>query len=882
MDVARMVLCGALLMVSIDTSAQVSGGDSLPPYLNPDLDAHSRVHDLIGRMTLEEKVSQLESAAPAIPRLRIPEYNWWNECLHGVARAGLATVFPQAIGLGATWDSDLIFRVATAISDEARAKHHEFLKHGSRDIYEGLTFWSPNINIFRDPRWGRGQETYGEDPYLTGRLGVSFVRGLQGDDPHYLKLVATPKHFAVHSGPEPLRHTFDAVVDERDLRETYLPAFRACVVEGKAHSVMCAYNRFRGSPCCGSNLLLNMILRREWGFDGYVVSDCGAVQDIHLRHQVAGSAPEAAAQALKAGTDLNCGQQYRYLVEAVRKGLVGEETVDTAVARLFTARMKLGMFDAPERVPFAQIPYTVVDSKEHRDLARTAARKSIVLLKNDGNILPLRKSVKTIAVIGPNADAADVLFGNYNGMPSYSVTPLAGIRHAVDTGTRVLFAPGCDLVEDYASLCVIPAECMRTTIDGKQANGLRGEYFDNPDFAGKPLMIRADSVVEMNWRAAAPDPRLEGKNYTVQWTGELIPPVGGNYTIGTEGFGGYRLFVDDSLLAEFQGRHQARIIRRTVPLEKGRRYRIRLEFTSRGSASFMRLLWGIGGDPGLLSEAVKAAAAADVAIVVLGLSPTLEGEESSVELKGFTRGDRDRIDLPEPQELLLQKVHATGTPVVTVLLSGSALSVSWADRHVAAILEAWYPGQEGGNAIADVLFGDYNPAGRLPVTFYESLADLPPFEEYRMAGRTYRYFTGKALYGFGHGLSYTTFRYDNLRVPPRIRKGDPVEVLVDLINTGSREGEEVAQVYVSHSTERAPSPICALQGFRRVSLRAGERKTIAFTLSPEQLALMNAEGQWETPMGKIMISVGGRQPGTPALAEAATTGVLTSLLKIVE
>ncbi len=882
MLIQRLVLCGVLFMLPLDTEAQIADRDSLPPYLDPDLDAHTRVRDLLGRMTLEEKVVQLESAAPAIPRLGIPEYNWWNECLHGVARAGLATVFPQAIGLGATWDGDLVFQVATATSDEARAKHHEFLRNGSRDIYEGLTFWSPNINIFRDPRWGRGQETYGEDPYLTGRLGVAFVRGLQGDDPHYLKLVATPKHFAVHSGPEPLRHTFDAVVDERDLRETYLPAFRACVVEAKAQSVMCAYNRFRGSPCCGSAPLLEKILRDEWGFDGYVVSDCGAVQDIYMRHRVAGSPPEAAASALKAGTDLNCGNQYRHLVEAVRTGLVEEDVVDTAVTRLFTARMKLGMFDPPERIPFAQIPYAVVDSKEHRELSRTAARKSIVLLRNDGNTLPLRKDVKTVAVIGPNADVADVLFGNYNGMPSYSVTPLAGIRHAVSTGTKVVYAPGCDLAEGYATLRVIPAEFLRTTIDGQQTNGLRGEYFDSPDLTGEPVMMRADRVVDMNWRVMAPDTRLKGRDYTVRWSGELIPPVSGLYTIGTEGFGGYRLFVDDSLITEFQGKHQARMIRRTIPLEKGQRCRVRLDFFSRSSGSFMRLLWGIAGDPALLPEAVSAAAEADVAVMVLGLSPALEGEESPVELRGFVRGDRDRISLPEPQEHLLRKIHSTGTPVVVVLLSGSALSLPWADRHVAAILEAWYPGQEGGNAIADVLFGDYNPAGRLPVTFYESVEDLPPFEEYHMAGRTYRYFTGKALYGFGHGLSYTTFRYNTLRVPSIVRKGDPVEIRVDLTNTGSRDGEEVVQVYVSQSGKSGHSPIRALQGFRRVSLTAGERKTIAFTLSPNQYALVNADGQWERPLGTFMISVGGKQPGTPALSEASTTAVVTSVVNVVE
>lgn len=694
--------------------------DRAAAYLDPSLPAEQRAADLVSRMTLQEKVSQMVHPAPAIERLEVPEYNWWNECLHGVGRAGLATVFPQAIGLAATWDEPLVHRVATAISDEARAKHHHFVRQGVRDIYTGLTFWSPNVNIFRDPRWGRGHETYGEDPYLAARMGVAFVKGLQGDDARYLKLVATPKHYAVHSGPEPLRHTFDAQVDERTLWDTYLPAFEACVKEGKAVSVMGAYNRVNGEPACAHTVLLERILRGRWGFEGYVVSDCGAIGDIHAHHRVAESPEAAAALAVKKGCDLNCGDTFSHLTAAVEAGLISEGEVDVSVRRLFEARIRLGMFDPVEAVPYARILYDVVDSPPHRRLARRAARESIVLLKNEGGLLPLRKGLKTIAVIGPYADDRATLRGNYNGTPREELTVLDGIKGKAGRDTTVLYAPGSDV------------------------------------------------------------------------TGQA-----------REGFG----------------------------------------------------------------EATAICRGADVAIVVLGSSPLLEGEEGAAcGLLGD--GDRHSLDLPGHQEELLKTVHATGVPVVLVLTNGSALAINWADRNVPAILEAWYPGQAGGTAVADVLFGDYNPAGRLPVTFYRSLDQLPPFDDYSMSGQTYRYFQGEALYPFGYGLSYTTFSYTDLTLSAdRVKAGKRLRVSATVQNTGDRAGEEVVQLYVRHVEAPVRAPIRQLKGFRRLRLAPGKSRTVRFTLSPQDMAIADDRGRRIVEPGRLELSLGGGQPDARGVEE---------------
>jgi beta-glucosidase len=692
-----------------------------PIYQDPSAPIEARVDDLIGRMTLEEKAGQMMNAAPGIPRLGIPQYDWWNECLHGVGRAGIASVFPQAIGLAATWNTALMHRVATVISDEARAKHHEAPRKGVHDIYYGLTFWSPNINQFRDPRWGRGQETYGEDPYLTARMGVAFVKGLQGDDPKYLKLVATPKHYAVHSGPESERHRFDARVSERDLRETYLPAFKATITEAKAVSIMGAYNRTNGEPCNASPTLLQKILRDEWGFEGYVVSDCGAITDVYKDHHVVNTPEEAAAISVKAGCDLECGATYRALASAVRQGLLSESDLDQALRRLFRARIRLGMFDPPDMVPFASLPISVNDCEAHRQVALQAARESIVLLKNavDGSgagFLPLDKSkLKQVAVIGPNADDHEVLLGNYNGTPSKSYTPLDGIRQALPAA-QVTYAKGCGIANK-----------------------------------------------------------------------------------STAGF----------------------------------------------------------------DEAVQAARKADLAIVCLGLSQQMEGEEGQeegVEAGAHSFGDRTNIDLPGVQEELLKVIYATGTPVVLVLLNGSAVAVNWADAHVPAILETWYPGQAGGIALAEVLFGDYNPAGRLPVTFYKSVAQLPPFDDYAMTNRTYRYFTGEPLYAFGHGLSYTTFGYRNLKLSTtKLAAGSALTVSVDVTNTGARAGDEVAQVYLTDLEGSTSRPLRFLAGFERVSLQPGETKTLSFTITPEQMSMVNAQGAWVVEPGEFLVAVGGSQ-----------------------
>ncbi len=817
-----------------------------------------------------------------------PAYNWWNEALHGVARAGRATVFPQAIGLAATFDTDLIGRVATAISDEARAKHHESVRQGRRGIYEGLTFWSPNINIFRDPRWGRGMETYGEDPYLTGELAVAFVRGMQGDDPRYLKTVATPKHFAVHSGPEPDRHTFDARVSETDLRETYLPAFRASVIKGGAESVMCAYNRFRGTPACASQELLGTILRDVWGFSGYVVSDCWAIMDIYNTHRVAPTQVEAAAMSLAAGTDLNCGVSFGSLGEAVRSGRVSEDALNQAVRRLFRVRFRLGMFDPPERVPWSAIPYGVIDSEEHRALALETARKSIVLLRNEGGVLPLPKDLETLAVIGPNANDVDVLLGNYNGTPSHPVTPLEGLRKKVGPGTRVLYARGSDVADLLPSLVTVPMAALRPSgppapgsdRSGPRAGGLTGEYFAHRDFMGEPVATRVDTVLDFNWWDQAPLEGVPKDSFSVRWSGVLLPPRSGDYSLGVRVFGGVRLFVDDSLLVEHSDRHVVTAQWASIHLEAGEPHALRVEYQTERSDALVQLLWA-PPEPGLREEALRAAEAADAVVMVLGLSPRLEGEEMPVRIPGFSGGDRTSLDLPPTQQKLLEDILSTGKPVVLVLLNGSALGLRWASEHVPAIVEAWYLGQAAGTALADVLFGDYDPAGRLPVTFYSSVDDLPPFDDYAMAGRTYRYFAGDPVFPFGYGLSYARFAYASLDLPARVKAGDSVRIAVDVENTGAVPGEEVVQLYVSDLEATAPVPFRSLQSFRRIFLSPGERTTVTFSLDARQLSLIDGDGNRIVEPGWFEVSIGGRQPDAPASLDLSTTQMVTGRLEVV-
>lgn len=693
-------------------------------YKNSNRPLDERVADLVSRLTLEEKVSQMLYYSYAISRLGIPEYNWWNECLHGIARAGVATVFPQAIGMAASFNQKRLYQVAVVIADEARAKYNEFQRHEDRGIYKGLTFWSPNINIFRDPRWGRGQETYGEDPYLTSRLGVAFIKGLQGDHPKYLKTAACAKHFAVHSGPETERHVFNALVTPKDMYETYFPAFYAAVKEAKVEAVMGAYNRTNGEPCCASKTLIQDILRDEWGFEGHYVSDCGAIEDIHKYHKVTNDPEESAAMAVNNGCDLNCGRVYEYLMEAIKKCLISKENIDTAVRRLFTTRFKLGMFDPEELVPFNNIPFEINDCEEHRQLALEMARESIVLLKNENSLLPLNKDeIKSIAVIGPNADDKQVLLGNYFGLPSRYVTVIEGIRQAANEDTRVYFAEGCVLADTPES------------------------YWGNPP---------------------------------------------------TTGF----------------------------------------------------------------AEALAIAERADIVVMCLGLSPVIEGEEGSV---ANSDGGGDRIDLKLPgmQLELLKVINQTGKPIVLVMLNGSPLEINWAQDNIPAILEVWYPGEEGGTAIADVIFGNYNPAGRLPITFVNSMEQLPPFRDYGMKNRTYRYLEGDSLYPFGYGLSFTDFEYKNLVVSEQklLTNSDiNIRILVDVKNTGKVVGDEVVQLYVSDLEASTTVPKWELKGFKRIKLNPAEVTRVEFELTGRQLALIDDDGNCLLEPGRFRIYVGGQQP----------------------
>jgi beta-glucosidase len=801
-----------------------------PSYKNPNLPVEERVNDLVSRMTLEEKISQMVYNSPAIDSLDIPEYNWWNEVLHGVARNGIATVFPQAIGLAATWDTDLMYKISSAISDEARAKYNKALERNQRGIYQGITLWSPNINIFRDPRWGRGMETYGEDPYLTGEMGVQFIKGLQGSHPKYLKTIATPKHLAVHSGPEPERHTFNAEVSEYDLRETYLPHFKKCVEDGKAHSVMCAYNRFRGEACCGSSLLIQQILRDEWGFEGLMVSDCWAIPDMYNYHNIVETPEEASAIAVRAGTDLECGNAYPSLIKAIEEELITEEEIDIAVKRIFTARFKLGMFDPPEIVPFSKLKE--IDTKENKTLALEAARKSIVLLKNQNNLLPLNKDIKTIAVLGPNADDVEVLLGNYNGFPSNPVTPLQGIKDKLPDA-NVIYEKGCELAEGLPSFDIVDESYFYTS-ELKNEKGIIGEYFNNSEFKGDPVFKRVDSKIDFAWWDGAPDTSFNPDNYGVRWTGVLIPKKSGLYALGGYGFNGFKIYIEDTLLVQFDGEFDPVKTYKYLNLTAGQAYKIKVEFYKKLRYSFMQLIWSVP-DEDREQRAIEAAKDADAVIMFMGLSPRLEGEEMKVDLKGFKGGDRLTLDLPEIQSDFIKKIHTLGKPIVLVLLNGSALSINWENENLPAILEAWYPGQAAGTAIADVIFGDYNPAGRLPVTFYKSVDQLPAFTNYDMKNRTYRYFKDEPLYPFGFGLSYTTFDYKNLKLlKNQIHSGESTVISFDVSNTGKIKGEEVVQLYIKADKDK--NAVKTLKSFKRITLNPGETRKVEFEITPEKLS----------------------------------------------
>ena len=828
-----------------------------PAYLDSNRSAEQRAADLVSRMTLGEKVSQLVNQSRAIPRLAIPAYDWWSEALHGVASSGV-TEFPQPIGLAATFDAAALREMATAIGIEGRIKHAAAARAGHSFMFEGLDFWAPNVNIFRDPRWGRGQETYGEDPYLSGRMAVAYVTGLQGEDSRYFRAIATPKHFAVHSGPEPTRHFVDVDVSKHDLEDTYLPAFRAAVVEGKAGSVMCAYNAIDGEPACASSLLLEHTLRGAWQFQGYVVSDCEAVRNVFSGHHFRSSQAQASAISLTRGMDNECidfgnsrqdDGDYRPYLEAVQQGYLAEASVDTAVQRLFTARMKLGMFDPASIVPFTALDPSELEGLAHRALAQRLAAESMVLLKNDG-VLPLHDA-KHIAVVGPLAEQTNVMLGNYNGRPTHTVSVMEGMRAEYPTAT-IDYLRGTQYLTDRAEL--IPAAVLRTA-SGEP--GMTAVYSARPiNEKSHVQMTRTETVVDL--RATSIPAALRARNdWGVEWRGILRPLQTGTYLIGVRTQGAAKLLLDGQKVLELYGSNTDLV---PVHFEAGHAVALQVEFSKDVTdPPQMQLLWTRQNDAPDQAD-IAAAARADVIVAVLGLTSRLEGEEMPVDRPGFRGGDRTSLDLPEPEEALLEQLVGTGKPVVLVLLNGSALGAAWAKAHADAIVEAWYPGQAGGTAIAQTLSGRNNPAGRLPVTFYRDVSQLPAFEDYSMHERTYRYFSREPLWPFGYGLSYTTFAYEDLSLSARTPEaGQNLDVEVTVRNTGAVAGDEVAQLYLQFP-DAPGTPLRALRGFERVHLTPGESRRLVFHLAPRDLSMVTEAGDIVVAQGRYMVSVGGGQP----------------------
>ncbi|HXR40510.1 MAG TPA: glycoside hydrolase family 3 C-terminal domain-containing protein [Terracidiphilus sp.] len=878
-----------------------AAGAQQAPYLDTKLSPAERAHDLVGRMSLDEKVTQLEDWATAIPRLGIPDYQTWNESLHGVARAGYATVFPQAIGMAATWDPAIVHAMGNVISNEARAKYNEAQRQGNHRIFYGLTFWSPNINIFRDPRWGRGQETYGEDPFLTSKLGVAFIHGVQGDDLDHLRAVATSKHFAVHSGPETLRHGFNVDPSPRDLEETYLPAFRATVTEGHVQSVMCAYNSIDEWPACTNKMLLKDHLRDAWGFKGFVVSDCGAIVDVNQGHKKTPDITHSAALALEAGTDLSCSiwtPGFNTLADAVRQGLVSEDLVTQAAERLYTGRFKLGLFDPQGSNPLDKIPFGSAGSLPNRQTSLKAAEGSIVLLKNSG-VLPLKAAPGHIAVIGPTADLLPSILGNYVGTPLYPVTPLDGMLRQFRS-SPILYAQGSTLAAGVG--VPVPRSAFGMN------KGLKTEYFATSDWTGRPVATHTEPAVQSDWENARPVPQLETTNYSVRWSGQITVPAAGHYVFSLESgdsfpyspVESYRFILDGKVLSEGSLRqgpehsdisamgnfHAAPGASPTAPpvmqfpkvpsipvdFTDTNPHEIRIEYSHSGdqSGGGLTLKWEAPPEA-QIAEAVSQAKQADVLVAFVGLSPQLEGEEMRIKIEGFDGGDRTSLDLPAPQQKLLEALAATGKPLVVVLQSGSAVALNWASEHAQAILEAWYPGVDGGNAIAHTLAGLSNPAGRLPVTFYASLDGLPAFTDYTLKGRTYRYFTGKPLWGFGYGLSYSKFTYGPIKLSAEsLKAGDPLTATVTVTNSGTVPGDEVVEAYLK--TPQKDGPIHSLAGFERVNIPAGQSKDVTVTLDPRTLSCVDNQGNRSILPGKYTLTLAGAQPQEAASkSEAAFT-----------
>ncbi len=837
------------------------------PYMTAGLSPAERAAELVHRMTLEEKASQLVNQARAIPRLGVPAYDWWSEALHGVIANG-TTEFPEPVGLAATFDAPGIHAMATAIGIEGRIKHAQAERDGHSNIFEGLDFWAPNVNIFRDPRWGRIEETYGEDPYLSARMAVAFVTGMQGPDPRYYLAISTPKHFAVHSGPEPTRHFADVDVSKHDEEDTYLPAFRAAVVEGHAGSVMCAYNAINGEPACASEFLLQHTLRGAWQFPGYVVSDCGAVLDIFGGHRYRPNQAQASAISLARGMDNECvdfldkvndDHDYRPYIEAVQQGYLAESTIDTALVRLFTARIRLGMFDPASLVSYSRVDAAQLDSAAHRNLARRLAAESMVLLKNDG-VLPLR-SVQRIAIVGPLAEQTRVLLGNYNGNPTHTVSVLEGMK-AEFPGAHITYVAGTQFLSTQAE--PVPS-ALFTTPDGKP--GLKAEYSAGSGIGSKavPRLSRIESAIDLSAADLPPEVQADSA-FAVHWTGYLNPPETGDYVLGARAGAGFvRISIGGQHIVQVSG-PDANLGR--LHLRKGEPVTLDVEYGQpAGRKPGVQLIWAPAHDAPD-PAAITAAKDADVVVAVLGITSRLEGEEMPVDQPGFAGGDRTSLDLPKPEEELVQALAATHKPLVVVLMNGSALGANWEKAHANAILEAWYPGEEGGAAIAATLSGANNPAGRLPVTFYQDAHQLPNFEDYSMKGRTYRYFEGEALWPFGYGLSYTTFKYRGLtltRTP--INAGEPLDVAVTVTNSGKLAGDEVVQLYLKFPDVRG-APIRALRGFRRLHLAPGASQKVEFHLGSRDLSMVTEAGEIMVARGKYTLSIGGGQPGTGAATAA--------------
>ncbi|HMK18339.1 MAG TPA: glycoside hydrolase family 3 C-terminal domain-containing protein [Chitinophagaceae bacterium] len=846
------------------------------PMWDPSLPIETRVNDVVSRLTLEEKVKQMLNATPAIPRLGIPAYDWWNETLHGVARTPFkVTSYPQAIGMAATWDTTSLYRMADYSALEGRAVHNKATELGrEKERYLGLTYWTPNINIFRDPRWGRGQETYGEDPFLTAMMARAFVHGLQGDDPKYLKAAACAKHFAVHSGPEPSRHVDNFNPTTYDLWDTYLPAFRELVTNANVAGVMCAYNAVNTQPCCANDLLMNDILRKQWKFTGYVTSDCWAIDDFFKYHKTHKDSVTAAVDGVVHGTDIECGTSVYYtLYNGVKSGLIKEEQLDVSLRRLFMIRYRLGMFDPVSMVKYAQTPASVLESPEHKALALKMAQQSIVLLKNDKNLLPLSKKIKKIAVVGPNADNTISVLGNYNGVPSEIVTALKGIKDKLGKDVEVIYEKALNFTNDTL---LAYEDVSRQYAIGEGTPGFRAEYYNNTELKGEPI-VQTESNLDHFWQegqAVVGD--IRANNFSARYTTYYSSDKDGEITFEIEGDDGYKFFINDREIYNswLRNRWGARQYRQKIV--KGQQYKIVVEYWQGEGKGNIRLRAG-NFERFNMNAFLNRIKDVDAIIYVGGISPQLEGEEMRVDFPGFKGGDRTSILLPQIQTDAMKALRSTGKPVVFVMMTGSAIAIPWENENIPAIINAWYGGQSAGTAIADVLFGDYNPAGRLPVTFYKSDNDLPDFSDYSMNNRTYRYFKGEALYPFGYGLSYTTFKYDQLKIPVTIAKGRNITVSVRVTNKGKMDGEEVVQLYLQHQNLTAKTPIQALKGFQRINLKKGESKTINFELTPEQLSLVNETGSTYQPEGKILISVGGGQPG---IKNKTTSNVVNSIITV--